>query len=69
MYTRQQKYTNNDNRQKEKQGGIDSIETSFDFSHFLSWNSTLFRINATLQHFKESLDIFLPQIERKRPKE
>ena len=55
MYTRQQKYTNDDNRQKEKQGGIDSIETSFDFSHFLSWNSTLFRINATLPLYCVSL--------------
>ena len=34
-YTRQQKYTNNNNRQREKQkGGIDSIETTFDFFPF-----------------------------------
>ena len=34
MYTRQQKYTNNNNRQGEKRGGIDSIETTFDFFPF-----------------------------------
>ena len=34
MYPRQQKYANNNNRQREKQGGIDSIETTFDFFPF-----------------------------------
>ena len=29
MYTRQQKYTNNNNRQREKRGGIDSIVMEF----------------------------------------
>ena len=46
MYTPQQKYTSN--YDKEREGGIDSINTTFDFSHFLSWNSTLFHINAIL---------------------
>ena len=35
MYIRQQKYTNNNNRQGENRGGgIDSIETTFDFFPF-----------------------------------
>ena len=41
-------------------GRIDLIETTIDFfSHFLSWNSTLFRINAVLLSILSIAPIFV----------